>query len=105
MKFLSVGAVNGPLYHKQYEDHMGDAYDVFVCAQAVDGNDYTLNVSFRVEDPRFNTVEVLVEKVRAAGELNLDHWELGTPWDHYKVPLTREEETARDLEFENDGRF
>ena len=100
MKVLDVTAVEGPLYPKHYEDHLGDAFDMYVVAQAADGNDYTLNVSFTYDDPRFHTVEALVEKVKAAGELDLAHWDLGTPWDRYKTPLTREEEETHDAEFE-----
>jgi hypothetical protein len=99
----SAGLGAGPLYEKVYEDHVGDAYDHFLSVQGVDGNDYTYRQSFN-DDRQGWTVEAgetVARILNEVGIIDLPYWELGTPWDQYKIPQTYEEEKRDALESEH----
>jgi hypothetical protein len=74
-----------------------------VVFQGVDGNDYTYRQSFN-DDRQGWTVEAgetVARILNEVGIIDLPYWELGTPWDQYKIPQTYEEEKRDALESEH----
>jgi hypothetical protein len=95
----STGVGEGPLFEKVYEDHVGDAYNYYVSTQCVDGRNYTLLRQFGPDEK--DLAERTAKAIDAGGVIEVAYWELGTPWDQYKIPQTYEEEKAEALEREH----
>ena len=89
---VSVDYQEGPLYEVQLEDGVGHYYNYFVVAEDQYGNRYThvRNYTHHEKEAR----DRMIERIRRAGRINLEHWLVGTVWDSYLVPQTYEEEKA-----------
>ena len=84
--------VAGPSYVEQWEDGPRTNYDYYAQATTGDGRTYTHNRAFRWNERQ--KLRLLLDRVIAVGEIDLDHWWEGTVWDAYKEPQTYEEERA-----------
>ena len=106
LKGAEIDSVAGPLYSGGYsEDGMElGFFDYFVVVTIAGGATYSLGHSYSVENCGSN-IEAMgraankVRQVAARGEVDLQYWVPGSPWDAF-APETREEERAREIEEE-----
>jgi hypothetical protein len=93
MRIISAAVIEGISYEYPTEDGVGSTWNLLIQATDRAGNVYTHEREFDMKHER-KAAASLAEKVNQAGDIDLDHWRPGSPWDVYSTPQTWDEEKA-----------